>query len=238
MKSSCECGPSRAEPCWPGPPQLAVPARVGPGQRGFKSSCECEPSQANGHACSLDTKMAWSEHETLYLIELWGEDSIHVQIEGCARNRKVYIKLAEQLKEAGYSRTSVQCREKMKKLKADYKKTKDNSNESGWAHRSTRIFEAMDRILEHSSATCSPVLLETLSVSPAAGAGASDQQVDDVEVSQDFDGEGSSVMSSFSRTSSLSLEESSSSGTAAVCSEGPSADTCQITSASSNRGKE
>ena len=92
----------RADPCWPGPPQLAGPARVGPGQRGFKLLFECWPSQADGHACLLDTKMAWSEHETLYLIELWGEGSIQVQIEGCARNREVYVKLVEQMKEAGY----------------------------------------------------------------------------------------------------------------------------------------
>ena len=94
---------------WPGPPQLAMPAWVGPGQRGFKSSCECGSSQADGQACSIRTKMAWSEHKTLYLIALWGEDSIQVQIEGCARNREVYVKLAKQTKEAGYSQMDVQC---------------------------------------------------------------------------------------------------------------------------------
>ena len=81
--------PSLAEPCWPGPPQLVVPARVAPGQRGFKSSCECGPSQADSHACSLDTKMAWSEQETLNLVELWGEDSIQIQIRLLYRQRKV-----------------------------------------------------------------------------------------------------------------------------------------------------
>ena len=90
----------RAEPC-----RAVLSARVGPGQRGFKSSCECGPSHADSHACSIQTKMAWSEHETLYFIALWGEDSIQVQIEGCARNREVYVKLAEQMKEVGYSRT-------------------------------------------------------------------------------------------------------------------------------------
>ncbi|XP_062513452.1 uncharacterized protein LOC134189227 [Corticium candelabrum] len=125
----------------------------------------------------------------------------------------------------------------MENLKADYKKTKDNNSESGWARRSTRIFEAIDRILGHKPATCPPVLLETLSVLLAAGAGASDQQDDDVEVSQDFDGKGSSVMGSFSRTSLLRLKESSSSAAAAVCSEGSIADTCQITSASSKKEK-
>ena len=100
----------------------AVPSRAGlahhnlPCQHGLAVSARleiivctvCRPSQADGHACSLDTKMAWSEHETLYLFELWGEDSIQVQIEGCARNREVYVKLVEQMKEEGYSRTCVQ----------------------------------------------------------------------------------------------------------------------------------
>ena len=45
----------------------------------------------------------------MYLIELWSEDSIQVQIEGCGRNREVYVKLAEQMKRAGYSRTGMQC---------------------------------------------------------------------------------------------------------------------------------
>ena len=85
------------------------PAWVGPGQCSFKLLCECGPSQADGHACSVDTKMAWSEHETLYFIELWGEDSIQVQIEGYARNKEVYVNLAEQMKEARYSRMCVQC---------------------------------------------------------------------------------------------------------------------------------
>ena len=97
----------RSEPCWPGPPQLAVRERVGSGQRRFKSLCECGPSQADGHACSIHTKMEWSEHESLYLIEFWGKDSIQVKIEGCARNREVYVKFAEQMKEAVYSRTSL-----------------------------------------------------------------------------------------------------------------------------------
>ena len=84
----------RAESCWPDPPQLAVPAQVGPGQRDFKLSCECGSSRADGHACSIHTKMASSEHETLYLIALWGKDSIQVQTEGCARNREVYVKIS------------------------------------------------------------------------------------------------------------------------------------------------
>lgn len=107
--------------------------------------------------------MAWQEDETLCLIALWSEDSIQAQIEGCKRNKEVYEKLAAQMQEEGYRRTGQQCREKIKKLKGDYRKIKDNNNETGRARRSTRIFEALDRILGHKPATHPPIVLDTLS---------------------------------------------------------------------------
>ncbi|XP_062501343.1 uncharacterized protein LOC134178483 [Corticium candelabrum] len=105
--------------------------------------------------------MAWTEQETLLLIDLWGEESVQVQIEGCARNKEVYAKLAARMQEEGYNRSGTQCREKIKKLKTDYRKVKDNNNESGRARRSSRIFEAMDAILGHKPATCPPIVLES-----------------------------------------------------------------------------
>ncbi|XP_062523879.1 myb/SANT-like DNA-binding domain-containing protein 7 [Corticium candelabrum] len=105
--------------------------------------------------------MAWTEQETLLLIDLWGEESVQVQIEGCARNKAVYAKLAARMQEEGYNRSGTQCREKIKKLKTDYRKVKDNNNESGRARRSSRIFEAMDAILGHKPATCPPIVLES-----------------------------------------------------------------------------
>ena len=44
--------------------------------------------------------MAWTEQETLLLIDLWGEESVQVQIEGCARNKEVYAKLAARMQDA------------------------------------------------------------------------------------------------------------------------------------------
>ena len=48
-------------------------------------------------ACSVDPKMEWSEDETACLIQLWGEDSIQGQMEGCRRNKEVFTKLASQM---------------------------------------------------------------------------------------------------------------------------------------------
>ena len=77
LVSNCPVNAGRA--VLAGPMKLAEPAR---GQLGFKSSCECGPSWAEGRACPLSIKMAWSEHETGCLIDLWGEESVQFQIEG------------------------------------------------------------------------------------------------------------------------------------------------------------
>ena len=59
----------------------------------------------------------WSDEETLKLIELWEDEEIQALLEGCTRNRHIYEKIAESMKEAGYDRSGVQCRDKIKKAK-------------------------------------------------------------------------------------------------------------------------
>ena len=59
--------------------------------------CECYPDRVRVGACSVDPKMAWSEDETICLIQLWDEDSIQGQIEGCRWNKEVFAKLASQM---------------------------------------------------------------------------------------------------------------------------------------------
>ena len=49
-----------------------------------------------------------------------GEDNIQEQLEGCHRNREVYIRIARKLNDCGFKRSFEQCREKIKKLKKGY----------------------------------------------------------------------------------------------------------------------
>ena len=37
--------------------------------------------------------MAWTEEETVKLIELWGEDNVQAQLESCTRHRSIYQSL-------------------------------------------------------------------------------------------------------------------------------------------------
>ena len=75
--------------------------------------------------------MAWSRDEVLKLIENWGDSAIQAQLEGCKRNQDVYDRIAADLRDAGFERTGKQCREKIKKLKGDYRKIKDKRNKTG-----------------------------------------------------------------------------------------------------------
>ena len=82
----------------------------------------------------------WSEAEVLRLIELWGEDSIHQQLEGAKRNKHVYEKLARELQKIGSDKTAGQCRAKMKKMKGDYRNVKDKHNQTGERRSNWKFF--------------------------------------------------------------------------------------------------
>ena len=107
----------------------------------------------------------WSRNETLKLIEVWEEDNIQEQLEGCHHNREVYMHIARQLNQCGYERSFEQCREKIKKLKEEYRRIKDRLEESGqgrdeeaqWSY-----YEAMDRILGHKPSTIPESVVDSL----------------------------------------------------------------------------
>ena len=73
----------------------------------------------------------WLDDKTLKLLELWGEESVQTTLEGYARNKSIYDKIAAELNSSGYTRTGLQCREQIKKLKKYYKKTKVTLNKTG-----------------------------------------------------------------------------------------------------------
>lgn len=107
----------------------------------------------------------WSEEETITLIDLWGDEKIQEELQNCTRNRSVYERLSRQLEAVGYTRTMVQCREKMKKLRAEYKKVKDNNGLiTGRGTRRWRYYDKLDAILGHRPATAPPIVLDTSAV--------------------------------------------------------------------------
>ena len=108
----------------------------------------------------------WSWEETFKLISLWSEDNIQEQLEGCRRNSSVFRKIADGLREAGFSRTLEQCREKIKKLKTEYKKIRDKRETTGQGrYPEWEYFDAINEVLGPKHSTEPPVLVESFSES-------------------------------------------------------------------------
>ena len=103
----------------------------------------------------------WTDDEVFKLIEIWNEDGIQEQLEGSKRNKHVYEKLCTQLRGAGYVRTGEQCRSKVKKLRQQYKKIKDNNGMTGRGRGKWRFFDALDEVFGHRPATRPPVIFDT-----------------------------------------------------------------------------
>ena len=75
----------------------------------------------------------WGDEETLKLIEVWGQDNIQAQLEGCKRNTQVFAKIASEMRDAAhwYERIRDQCQDKIKKLKGEYRKIIDKHGKTG-----------------------------------------------------------------------------------------------------------
>ena len=73
--------------------------------------------------------VSWTE-------QTWSDSDIQFQLEGCKKNREIYEKIA---------RNAVQCRDK---IKGEYRKIKDHSNETGNNKKHWRFYDAMNKVLE------------------------------------------------------------------------------------------
>ena len=92
--------------------------------------------------------------------------------------------IARELQSEGYDRSYQQCREKVKKLKQEYKKIKDKLNktgESGRMHlKSWDFFDPLDSIWGHKPATHPPAVVDTLAEIEDANQSNSDDVLESV----------------------------------------------------------
>ena len=107
---------------------------------------------------TMGTPFNWTREETFIFISLWSKHVIQQQLEGCSRNILAYHKIANDLWEAGYSGFLEQCRDKIKKLKGEYKVCDDR-----WrVVPQIRIFDAPDSILGPKHLTHPTTVVESL----------------------------------------------------------------------------
>ena len=77
----------------------------------------------------------------------------------------MYKKISDDLRSAGFTRTIEQCREKIKKLKTEYKKIKYKRDQTGQGrYPEWEYFDALNEVLGHKHSTEPPVVVESLSM--------------------------------------------------------------------------
>ncbi|XP_068612971.1 1-aminocyclopropane-1-carboxylate synthase-like protein 1 isoform X2 [Brachionichthys hirsutus] len=84
----------------------------------------------------------WTDPEIVELLQLWSDESVQVELESSLRNQRVFDRIAHVLRERGIYRTGDQCREKIKKMKLEYRRIKDNHKMRSW-----KFYDVMDRVL-------------------------------------------------------------------------------------------
>ena len=104
---------------------------------------------------------AWTDEETFFLLDLWGNESDQALLKGCTRNRHVYERIACDLEKERYKRMWSQCRDKLKKLKKEYKKLKDYHDETGKKRKQWKFYDKVDDIIGSKPATQPEVIIDT-----------------------------------------------------------------------------
>ena len=106
----------------------------------------------------------WKDEEVLRLIDVWGDDVIQSQLEGCKRNKQIYDGISKDLLAYGVQRSAEECREKMKKLKSEYRKVKDGHRVTGNKCNNWKFLEPLYRILADKPSTKPTILVDTLTI--------------------------------------------------------------------------
>ncbi|XP_029019444.1 uncharacterized protein zgc:113263 [Betta splendens] len=90
-----------------------------------------------------DTKVPWSDEETLHLLDIWGKDSVQRALKGCLKNRHIFTQIAQTMAERGYMRTVEQCQTRMKRLRKWFRQNCNKGN-SKTEHK---FYERLERVL-------------------------------------------------------------------------------------------
>ena len=70
-----------------------------------------------------DRRATWRDGEVKALLEVWSGELIQAQLSGAYRNESVFQMISDMLERWGIHRTGKQCRDKIKSLKKNTKKS-------------------------------------------------------------------------------------------------------------------
>lgn len=104
----------------------------------------------------------WTNNEVHALLSIYAEDEIQRDLRTATSKNMVYSKISCKLSELNIVHTGKQCRDKLKKLKQDYRRIKDYNNRNGSDQRTGKWFERLDAVLGHSTRDLDAVQVEAM----------------------------------------------------------------------------
>ncbi|XP_018542489.1 uncharacterized protein zgc:113263 isoform X2 [Lates calcarifer] len=108
-------------------------------------------SQEGSFPVATDTKVPWSDEETLNLLDIWGKDSVQRALKGCLKNRHIFTQIAQKMAERGYRRTVEQCQTRIKRLKKCFRR-----NNKGKSRLECKFYEQLEGVLSSSAPSAVP----------------------------------------------------------------------------------
>ncbi|KAK9525675.1 hypothetical protein VZT92_016360 [Zoarces viviparus] len=112
---------------------------------------EYTDSQEGSLPVVSDTKVPWSDEETLNLLDIWGKDSVQRALKGCLKNRHIFTQIAQKMAERGYVRTVEQCQTRIKRLKKCFRKNNKRNSKLEY-----KFYEQLKRVLGSSAPSAVP----------------------------------------------------------------------------------
>ncbi|KAH7969564.1 uncharacterized protein LOC119383517 [Rhipicephalus sanguineus] len=73
--------------------------------------------------CSIRASI-WTRQETTLLLDLWEQETRRQNLDGTARNYKVHQRISQVLMAKGYCRSPMQVRERLKRLRREYRESR------------------------------------------------------------------------------------------------------------------
>lgn len=68
-----------------------------------------------------NSKQIWTDGETEALLNIWRSVDIQQMLKGSAMNKQIYLQVSELMASQGFLRTSEQCQNRIKRLKANFR---------------------------------------------------------------------------------------------------------------------
>ncbi|KAL3057837.1 hypothetical protein OYC64_008148 [Pagothenia borchgrevinki] len=91
----------------------------------------------------------WTDDDVSALLDIYADDAIQALQLKAVSNARMYERISQELAAIGIIHGAKSCRDKIKKLKQDFKKIKDHNNKSGNGRKTSKWYDRLNVLLGH-----------------------------------------------------------------------------------------